>query len=184
MLMASICPLRTQSSRKRWKKISAPCLFIEIYISVILILTCMLVCYLHDSELSLKVCASLRTVPGWINKIWYNLRTVPSQWTISDGEKWNLTPASIENTHTHSPWVVALCCLCSLVILLGFFFSVNDFVQWWMCNFLSLCVMTGWKNMCAAQALHTCPKSSCSSGNPSPVCTLTQAYILSFAGGI
>lgn len=73
------------------------------------------------------MCASLRTVPRWINKIWYNLRTVPSQWTISDGGKWNLTPASIENTHTHGPWVVALCRLCLFFgDFVGVLSSVNN----------------------------------------------------------
>lgn len=34
-----------------------------------------------------KVFSSLRTAPGWVNKIWYNLRTVPLLGTVSDEEK-------------------------------------------------------------------------------------------------
>lgn len=81
-------------------------------------------CYLHDSELSWKVCASLRTAPRWINWIRYNLRPVRSQSTISDWEKYgNLTPASMESAHR--TWVVALCCQFVLWWFRSFFY-VND----------------------------------------------------------
>lgn len=122
MLMASICPLLTQSSRKRWKKNSAPCLFIENV-------------HLRYSREDLRhvismiqswvgKCVPLRTAPRWINWIRYNLRPVWSQWTISDWEKYgNLTPASIENAH--GTWVVALCCQFVLWWFRSFFY-VND----------------------------------------------------------